>query len=111
MIRRVLINLLENAIKYTKTGTHIEIGAKRDGSAVQFWVQDEGPGVPLADQKRIFEKFARLKAGSHRPTGLGIGLAFCRTAVQAHGGTIWIESEEGRGSRFVFTLPVKASGV
>ncbi len=111
MIRRVLINLLENAIKYSKTGTRIEIGARKDGSAVQFWVQDEGPGVPLADQKRIFEKFARLKSGSHRPTGLGIGLAFCRTAVQAHGGAIWIESEEGKGSRFVFTLPVKAAVV
>jgi len=111
MIRRVLINLLENAIKYSKAGTHIEIGAKRDGEDVRFWVQDQGPGVPLADQKRIFDKFARLKAGSHRPTGLGIGLAFCRTAVQAHGGTIWIESEEGRGSRFLFTLRVKPASV
>ena len=111
MIRRVLINLLENAIKYSKAGTHIEIGAKRDGEDVRFWVQDQGPGVPLADQKHIFDKFARLKAGSHRPTGLGIGLAFCRTAVQAHGGTIWIESEEGKGSRFLFTLPVKPASV
>jgi PAS domain S-box-containing protein len=107
MIRRVLINLLENAIKYSKAGTRIQVGAKAIGEAVQFWVQDEGPGIPLADQKRIFEKFTRLKAGSRRPTGLGIGLAFCRTAVQAHGGTIWIESEEGNGSRFVFSLPVK----
>ena len=111
MIRRVLINLLENAIKYSKTGTTIEIGAHREAGDVQFWVKDQGPGVPLADQKRIFEKFARVNAGGHRPTGLGIGLAFCRTAVQAHGGKIWIESEEGKGSRFLFTLPVKPTPV
>jgi PAS domain S-box-containing protein len=107
MIRRVLINLLENAIKYSKSDTRIEIGAKKFGESVQFWVQDQGPGIPADEQKRVFEKFARLKAGPHRPSGLGIGLAFCRTAVQAHGGAIWIESEEGHGSRFVFTLPVK----
>ncbi len=107
MIRRVLINLLENAIKYSKADTKIQVGAKKASAAVQFWVQDQGPGVPASDQKRIFEKFARIKAGGHRPTGLGIGLAFCRTAIQAHGGIIWIESEEGKGSRFVFTLPVK----
>ncbi len=108
MIRRVLINLLENAIKYSKTDTAIEIGAERDGQAVRFWVQDQGPGIPASDRERVFEKFARLNAGGHRPTGLGIGLAFCRTAVLAHGGRIWIESEEGHGSRFLFTLPVKA---
>lgn len=111
MIRRVLINLLENAIKYSKTETKIEIGAKNDGPAVQFWVQDQGPGIPAADHKRVFEKFARVKAGGHRPSGLGIGLAFCRTAVLAHGGNIWIESEEGKGSRFLFTLPVKPAKV
>lgn len=111
MIRRVLINLLENAIKYSKTETSIEIGAKRDGEAIQFWVQDHGPGIPATDHKRVFEKFARVKAGSHRPSGLGIGLAFCRTAVLAHGGNIWIESEEGKGSRFIFTLPVKPQKV
>ncbi len=111
MIRRVLINLLENAIKYSKTETSIEIGAKQDGEAIQFWVQDQGPGIPATDHKRVFEKFARVKAGSHRPSGLGIGLAFCRTAVLAHGGNIWIESEEGKGSRFIFTLPVKPQKV
>ena len=111
MIRRVLINLLENAIKYSKTETKIEIGAKPDGAAVLFWVQDQGPGIAPSEQKRVFEKFARIKAGSHRPSGLGIGLAFCRTAVMAHGGHIWIESEEGKGSRFLFTLPIKATKV
>jgi signal transduction histidine kinase len=105
MMRRVLINLLENAIKFSETD--IEIGARKDGDSVQFWVKDNGPGIPAAEPKRIFEKFARLKTqGEHRPAGLGIGLAFCRLAVQAHGGKIWVESEEGKGSRFIITLPV-----
>jgi PAS domain S-box-containing protein len=111
MIRRVLINLLENAIKYSKTESKIEVGAKKDGDMVQFWVQDQGPGIPPSEQKRVFDKFARIKSGSQRAKGLGIGLAFCRTAVLAHGGNIWIESEEGKGSRFIFSLPIKVAKV
>jgi NtrC-family two-component system sensor histidine kinase KinB len=105
MLRRVFINLLENAIKYSKIESRIEIGAKKDGASVQFWVQDSGPGIPPSEQKRVFEKFVRVKGKGH-PGGLGIGLAFCRIAVQAHGGNIWVESEEGKGSKFIFTLPV-----
>jgi two-component system, NtrC family, sensor histidine kinase KinB len=105
MLRRVLINLLENAIKFSKAGTKIEVGAKKDGASVQFWVRDSGPGIPASEHGHIFEKFARLK-GKDRPGGLGIGLAFCRIAVQAHGGAIWVESAEGEGSKFIFTLPV-----
>jgi two-component system, NtrC family, sensor histidine kinase KinB len=105
MMRRVLINLLENAIKFSEADAKIEIGAKSEASKVQFWVQDHGPGIPASEHKRIFEKFVRVK-GKERPSGLGIGLAFCRIAVQTHGGKIWIESEEGNGARFIFTLPV-----
>ncbi len=105
MLRRVLINLLENAIKFSKIEARIEIGAQKDGDLVRFWVQDNGPGIPPSEHKRIFDKFARVK-GKDKPGGLGIGLAFCRIAVQAHGGKIWVESEEGKGSKFVFTLPV-----
>ncbi len=105
MMRRVLINLLENAIKFSKAETSIEIGAKKDGQWVEFWVRDTGPGIPSSENKRIFEKFVRAK-GKNRPAGLGIGLAFCRIAVQAHGGNIWVESEEGKGAKFMFTLPV-----
>ncbi len=108
MLRRVLINLLENAIKFSKTGTEIEIGARKNGGSIEFWVKDNGPGIPSSEQKRIFEKFTRLNIrAERRPSGLGIGLAFCRIAIQAHGGTIWVESEEGKGSRFIFTLPLK----
>jgi PAS domain S-box-containing protein len=104
MMRRVLINLLENAIKFSPTQSRIEIGAKKDGAWVQFWVQDHGAGIPAGEHERIFDKFARIKS-NNRPGGLGIGLAFCRLAIQAHAGRIWVESEEGKGSRFTFIVP------
>lgn len=108
MIRRVLINLLENASKFTPPEGKISIGAKMDGKWVQLWIQDNGPGIPFADQDRIFDKFIRAK-GENMPSGLGVGLAFCRLAVTGHGGTIRVESSPGSGSRFVLTLPVAKS--
>ncbi|MBI4731217.1 MAG: GAF domain-containing protein [Chloroflexi bacterium] len=105
MIRRVLINLMENASKFTPLEGRIELGAKRDGNWVQVWVQDNGPGIPFADQDRIFDKFTRLK-GDDGPSGLGVGLAFCRLAVKGHGGRIWVESKPGHGSKFLLTLPL-----
>jgi signal transduction histidine kinase len=105
MIRRVMINLLENAIKYTPFGGHIEIGAEVDGDFVCTYVVDNGPGIPEADSEHIFDKFIRLKnkTGS---SGLGVGLAFCKLAVQGHGGKIWVEPAPDRGSKFSFTLPI-----
>ncbi len=92
MIRRVLINLLENASKFIPPDGKIELGARRDGEWMQMWVQDDGPGIPFADQERIFDKFTRLKEEG-APSGLGVGLAFCRLAVEGHGGKIWVESQ------------------
>jgi PAS domain S-box-containing protein len=113
MIHRVFINLLENAIKYTPTGGHVEIGAQTtSGTSVKFWVHDSGPGISPADRDRIFEKFIRLH-GRNSPSGLGVGLAFCKLAVLGHGGQIWVESELGKGTTFWVTLPVaqkKATG-
>lgn len=114
MIYRVLINLLENAIKFTPVGRRIDIGAQTapDGMFVNFWVRDNGPGIPLSEQERIFEKFTRLR-GKNKPGGLGVGLAFCRLAVNGHGGKIWIESEVDKGATFWVALPVatrKATG-
>jgi PAS domain S-box-containing protein len=108
MIRRVLINLLENASKFTPPEGTIEIGSQAEGNWVQMWVQDNGPGVPFSDQERIFDKFTRLKAEG-MPGGLGVGLAFCRLAVTGHGGRIWVESQPGQGARFILTLPVVKS--
>ena len=104
MIRRVVINLLENAIKFTPSGGEIETGCRLEGGQLLFWVQDSGPGIPADALEAIFEKFNRLQ-GEQYPKGLGLGLAFCRLAVQAHGGKIWVESKPGQGSRFMFTLP------
>jgi len=105
MARRVLINLMENSVKFTPPDGKLEIGAIDEEDWVHISVKDTGPGIPLAEQDRIFDKFTRLR-GSTKSSGLGIGLAFCRLAVQGHGGKIWVESEPGNGSVFHFTFPV-----
>jgi NtrC-family two-component system sensor histidine kinase KinB len=105
MIQRVLINLLENAIKFSPSEGNVEIGACDDSGWVKVWVKDNGPGIPHTDHERIFEKFTRLR-GRDNPGGLGVGLAFCRLAIQGHGGRIWVESDAGNGTTFCFTLPV-----
>ncbi|HHH83126.1 MAG TPA: PAS domain S-box protein, partial [Chloroflexi bacterium] len=105
MIRRVLINLLENAVKYTRSGDQIAVAAARRDGEILVSVRDSGPGIPEEDRERIFDKFTRVTRDS-RPKGIGLGLAFCRLAVEAHGGRIWVESQEGQGSTFHFTLPI-----
>ncbi len=105
MVRRVLINLLENAVKFTPAGGKICVGAMCRDGFLQMWVQDSGPGIPQGDQERIFEKFTRLN-WADGPKGLGLGLAFCRLAVVGHGGRIWVKSQVGKGSDFRFEIPV-----
>jgi signal transduction histidine kinase len=108
MIRRVLINLLENAVKYSPPGGEITLGADIASSSAQLWVHDSGPGIPAAEKEYIFDKFARLNPkGSQK--GFGLGLAYCRLAIEGHGGRIWVESEPGQGTRFCFTLPLVKS--
>ncbi len=106
MVRRVLINLLENAVKYSRSEGMISVSLKQEPGELKVRVSDNGPGIAKDDQKRIFEKFARVHRGKGRPKGLGLGLAFCRLAIEAHGGRIWVESELGKGSSFSFTLPI-----
>lgn len=108
MLRRVLINLLENAIKFTPARGKIHISARSDGDFVEICVSDTGPGIPPADQDRIFQKFTRLVT-KDGPRGLGLGLAYCRLAVLGHGGEIWVESHPGEGARFKFTMPVASA--
>lgn len=110
MIRRVLINLIENATKFTHMEGKIILGASSDGETVRLWVRDTGPGIPSEAQDVIFNKFSRisldrLQASDRFPKGLGLGLAFCKLAVEAHGGSIHVESEVGTGSIFSFTVP------
>jgi PAS domain S-box-containing protein len=107
MVRRVLINLLDNAVKYTPRGGRVTVTAKATIKDVTLSVRDSGPGIPPAEHTRIFNKFARLERGrDSAPKGLGLGLAFCRLAVEAHGGAIGVESTLGRGATFSFTLPL-----
>lgn len=124
---RVLQNLLENAIKFSPSEGIVILGAFsvqiREDRAVQsipapvrlldlkpgdwlvFWVRDEGPGIPVQDHERIFEKFAQIHTG-RKTHGSGLGLTFCKLAVEAHGGRIWLESVEGHGSTFALALPL-----
>jgi len=107
VLARVLGNLLDNAIKFTPSGGRITISAEPREDEVLISVADTGPGIPRERQARVFEKFEQLREPqAGRPTGVGLGLAFCKLAVEAHGGRIWVESEEGKGSRFSFTMPL-----
>jgi signal transduction histidine kinase len=108
MIRRVVINLLENAAKYTPPNQEIEIGAEAGAKDVRLWVLDHGTGIGVNDRKRIFDKYTRL-ASSGAPKGLGLGLAFCRLAVEAHKGQIWVENAPSEGAMFIFTLPAASA--
>ncbi len=105
MIQRVVINLMENAVKYTPTGGDITLGALLRDDKLCISVQDSGPGIPKNLQHQIFDKFSRVKYND-APKGVGLGLAFCRLAVEAHAGKIWVESEPGQGSTFWFSLPL-----
>lgn len=107
MIKRVLINLLDNAVKFTPFQGDIILGAQKEDPMIRFWVQDSGAGIPDQASQKIFDKFIRLQTEGV-PRGIGLGLSFCKLAVEAHGGHIWVESREGKGSRFSFTLPIKA---
>jgi PAS domain S-box-containing protein len=104
---RVLTNLLDNAIKFTPLGGEVCISARRQGeAAVAVQVQDDGPGVPVEYRERIFERFVQVPGVRGRQRGSGLGLAFCRLAVEAQGGKIWMEPAPEGGSIFTFTLPV-----
>lgn len=105
LLKRVLANLIGNALKFTPKGGNVSVRVKRSRDAARIEVVDNGPGIALADQKRIFEKFGQLD-GAEKRRGFGLGLAFARMAVEAHGGTIGVESSPGRGSNFWFTLPL-----
>jgi len=104
MIRRVLINLVENATKFAPMQGSIQIGVNKEKNWVRVTVQDDGPGIPASEREHIFEKYTRLKESS-KTRGLGIGLAFCRLAVTGHGGEIGIDNNTKRGTKFYFTLP------
>lgn len=104
LITRVLQNLVGNAMKFTPDGGSITIGIQPQDGLVRLSVQDTGAGIPPSQHGRIFEKFGQVKSGQPR-VGTGLGLTFCKLAVEAHGGTIGVDSEVGKGSTFWFELP------
>jgi len=110
---RVVTNLLDNAIKFTPfEGQILVSGQAADaGDGVVVAVADNGPGIPPEEQVRIFEEFAQMDQGLPRAKGsVGLGLAFCKLAVEAQGGRIWVESDVGQGARFKFVLPAWDKG-
>ena len=105
-VQQVLSNLLTNAIKFTPTGGEISVRVSRDGDHLLTQVQDNGHGIPEAQQRWVFEAFYGASDTARGPTGSGLGLAIARDLTELHGGTIWLESQEGTGSTFSFTLPL-----
>jgi signal transduction histidine kinase len=106
MLRQVLANLVENAVKYSPAGGRVHVSLGRHEGRVLFAVRDEGLGIPLREQERIFEKFFRLDPNLTRGVGgTGLGLYICRELVRRMGGRIWVASREGEGSTFFFELP------
>ena len=104
LIDQVLVNLLENAIKYTPQGSPIEISVEFTFGSVLFQIADRGPGIPAGDEERVFDKFYRARPDGG---GVGLGLTICRGIVEAHGGRIWAKNREGGGTLFQFTLPIE----
>ncbi|NWF79070.1 MAG: GAF domain-containing protein [Chloroflexi bacterium] len=106
-IDQVITNLVENAMKATPAGGSIEIIGEVQGNEVRVHVADTGVGIPRDQQEKIFNRFYRLEhSNSKHGAHLGLGLSICQQIVEGHGGRIWVESEEGKGSRFTFTLPL-----
>ena len=104
-LEQVLVNLLDNAVKYTPDGGQVTVTAAADGDFIKISVRDTGPGIPLHEQTRIFERFYRVDAGRSRDQGgTGLGLAIVKHIVQLHGGTVGVESVPGQGACFTFTL-------
>lgn len=107
-LERVLINLLDNAVKFTPAGGLITVEVEPQATEVAISVIDSGPGIPAAERERIFERFAQVGGDQPQKRGFGLGLTFCRLAIEAHGGRIWVEpGPDDVGSRFTLTLPRK----
>lgn len=108
LIEQMLVNLLENAARYTPAGSKIEITARREGSQIVIRVSDNGPGLPAGKEARVFEKFFRGAASTpDGRRGMGLGLAICQAVAEAHGGTISARNRTGGGAEFIIALPCK----
>jgi two-component system sensor histidine kinase KdpD len=108
LMAQVLVNLLDNALKYSPPGTPIEVRAYVDGAEAHIQVADRGVGIPPDDLERVFDKFYRVQQPG-QVTGTGLGLSICKGIVEAHGGRIWARNREGGGTVVTVTLPLHAS--
>ncbi len=106
-IVQVIFNLLSNAVKFTPEGGTVNVATDRHDGEVRVSVSDTGPGIAPEDHDRIFEEFQQADAGREQSEGTGLGLALSKRLIELHGGRIWVDSEPGRGSTFVFTLPAE----
>ncbi len=107
-LRRVLMNLVENAIKYNRSGGRVDLSLRRENGSVQVEVSDTGDGIPAEHLEQLFKRFYRVDPGRSRNTGgAGLGLAICKSFVEAHEGTIDVESNPGQGTSFRVTLPLR----
>ena len=106
-IEQVIVNLTDNAIKYSPNGGVISFTLKNESGEIRIQVRDQGPGIPPGDREAIFKKFhtAPSSGTGGKPGGTGLGLAICSQIVRAHGGRIWVDDNPGGGSVFTFTLP------
>jgi two-component system sensor histidine kinase KdpD len=103
LIEQVLMNLLDNAVKYTPQETPVELSASVEEDNIIVNISDRGPGIPPGEEEKIFEKFVR---GAATGGGIGLGLTICDAIVTAHGGRIWAENRAGGGAVFSFALPI-----
>ncbi|MEO5886330.1 MAG: ATP-binding protein, partial [Anaerolineales bacterium] len=103
-LEQVLVNLIHNAVKFTRAGGEVALIAEAVDGFVRFAVRDSGVGIPQEEIPRIFERFYRVDK-SRTGSGTGLGLSIAKHIVEAHAGKIWVESVDGRGSTFYFTIP------
>lgn len=108
LLRRIIANLFSNAVKHTRVNGRIDFRAQKGDNELIISVRDDGEGIPEADQRRIFNVFEQSLSGTRTRYDTGIGLTFCKMAVEKHGGKIWVESKIGTGSTFFFTIPSDA---
>lgn len=107
-MKQVFQNLINNSIKYSEANTRVEIGCDRKTAETVFYVKDSGIGIPKRQQKQIFSKFFRAEnVFTMHTDGTGLGLFIVKAIVEAHGGRIWFESVENKGTTFFFSLPIK----
>ncbi|MBM4449089.1 MAG: ATP-binding protein, partial [Chloroflexi bacterium] len=106
-LRQVVLNLLNNAFKFTPAGGSVTVRARTDEANLVVEVQDTGPGISQEEQERLFEPYQQLAKERARLSGLGLGLSLAKKLVELHGGRIWVQSKKGRGSTFLFSIPLE----